>query len=40
MVKEGKLWLNCLNATIGTFMFGYNLGVFNPCQKNVSKTLN
>lgn len=31
--------MSCYNASLGCFLFGYNLGVLNACQENVSATL-
>ncbi|CAG9328423.1 unnamed protein product [Blepharisma stoltei] len=33
------IWAMSINASIGGFLFGYNVGVFNTCQENVSSTL-
>jgi hypothetical protein len=29
-----------LTASLGSFVSGYEMGVFNTCQRNVAKTLN
>ncbi|CAG9330102.1 unnamed protein product [Blepharisma stoltei] len=33
------VWKLTLNATIGSFLFGYNIGVFNSNQENIAATL-
>lgn len=37
--NHGRIWMSCLNATLGCFLYGFNLGVFNTCQQNVSASL-
>ncbi|OMJ92530.1 hypothetical protein SteCoe_4661 [Stentor coeruleus] len=35
----GKVWKLAFNASWGSFVFGYNIGVFTSCQPSVSATL-